>query len=143
MRSVGEKRSVEAGDGCPRWCVAEHAEDEHPDDRRHGGDVVERALVERVLDFGGPAGAARWTERAEMAQLGLMRRFDDIDAWVRVEIGDARRLELDVASAERLAEAILALVVRARESSSMVDTAAGRRARPTGDGSPASTGARV
>ena len=85
-------------DGCPPWCVSEHREDDHPDDRFHDSAP---ALVPSVL---GPDGVA-----ADLLVV-TSRRCDTANDWVFVGHPEraAEGLVLSRESARRLARAILA-----------------------------------
>jgi hypothetical protein len=91
---------------CPAWCVRDHGEDDHPDDRRHQGRPVEVHVV--VASEAIPA--ASGTPATLVVQLdqpvGTRR------AWVRIEASEAAepRFAVRACDAVPLVSAILAAV---------------------------------
>lgn len=90
---------------CPPWCVVEHAEDDHPDDRRHvsaGIEVPVMALV-GVLE-----GADGHRDRVEARRLVVcaQRRDGEPDTWLYVGDGTDQMVEVDVAGWTRLVSAV-------------------------------------
>lgn len=91
-------------EACPSWCVRDHAEDDHPDDRRHqGGGIAVPAVV-----AGEPVPGASGEPLVLVVQLD--QPVGTRTAWVRVEAseGAGPRLAVRASDAVELAAAILA-----------------------------------
>lgn len=91
---------------CPAWCVRAHAEDDHPDDRRHQG----RGIEVPVVIASDPVPSARSTPLVLVVQLD--QPVGARHAWVRVEASEAAepRLAVRASDAAELARAILRAV---------------------------------
>lgn len=90
---------------CPAWCVAAHAEDDHPHDRHHLGTPLALAgTALRTGATGSGRGSEPGADRAEGVELVLQlhRRVGAAETWLYVGDGFEQRLELTAESAERL-----------------------------------------
>ncbi|WP_392390977.1 DUF6907 domain-containing protein [Nocardioides sp. LHD-245] len=89
---------------CPPWCLREHDEDDHPDDREHRGEAVDLAVVATGED------AVPVTDALAPLELvvQLHRRVGAPVEWVSIEPAEARqpRLALTRGSARALATAL-------------------------------------
>ncbi|WGX97977.1 DUF6907 domain-containing protein [Nocardioides sp. L-11A] len=89
---------------CPSWCLREHDEDDHPEDREHRGEPVDLAVVATGED------AVPVTDALAPLDLivQLHRRVGAPVEWVSIEPAEARqpRLALTRGSARALATAL-------------------------------------
>lgn len=72
---------------CPAWCVRQHAEDDHPEDRYHQS---EPAIVPAVVGTG-DAVPVTTTLRAETLVVRTGQYADDARVWLTVEPLEGRR----------------------------------------------------
>jgi hypothetical protein len=88
---------------CPAWCVRDHTEGDHPDDRRHQGPALEVPVVIASEAVPGTTGTLVTLVVQLDQPLGAR------DAWVRVEASEAAqpRLAVRASDAAELARAIL------------------------------------
>ena len=91
---------------CPAWCVAEHADEDHPHDRKHVS-VARVVPVNELAGGGGPRAPDRSLPgrgRVEAAELVvcLHRRVGAADTWVYIGDGLDQRLEISADSCARL-----------------------------------------
>lgn len=84
---------------CPPWCVGEHTEADHPDDRVHQGHISTIPVVMREQSLGGEGLAS--TERATEFDIVRFRPVSAATEWLFVG-DDEHRLQLSVESAARL-----------------------------------------
>ena len=87
---------------CPRWCVRPHAEDDHPEDRRHQSTEIEVRVVRSASVLRpDPALSEDWLVLAHGSTA-------EPSVWVHVGQAEGRAvdLNLDRASAQRLQEAL-------------------------------------
>lgn len=91
-------------ESCPRWCLREHGEDDHPEDREHRGDAV----VISVLASGADDVAVDDLLRPTELVVQLHRRVGAVVEWVSIEPAQTRqpRLALTRGSARALADAL-------------------------------------
>lgn len=91
-------------ESCPPWCLREHGEDDHPEDREHRGDAVVIGVVASGADEVAVGDLLRPTELV----VQLHRRVGVAVEWVSIEPAQARqpRLALTRGSARALADAL-------------------------------------
>lgn len=91
-------------ESCPPWCLREHEEDDHPEDREHRGDAV----VIGVVASGADEVAVGDLLRPIDLVVQLHRRVGVPVEWVSIEPAQARqpRLALTRGSARALADAL-------------------------------------
>lgn len=96
-----EARPTWLTEPCPPWCVRDHAESDHAEDRYHQS---EGSWVAALMEDATPGPAvARTTDLV----VRLVRRLGEATTWVRVEEAEgALSLRLSAGSALRLADAI-------------------------------------
>jgi hypothetical protein len=89
---------------CPPWCLREHDEDDHPEDREHRGAAIDVAVVATGED------AVPVTDALSHLDLvvQLHRRVGGPEEWVSIEPAEARqpRLALTRGSARALVAAL-------------------------------------
>lgn len=91
-------------ESCPPWCLREHEEDDHPEDREHRGDAVVISVVASGADEVAVGDLLRPTELV----VQLHRRVGVGVEWVSIEPAQARhpRLALTRGSARALVDAL-------------------------------------
>ena len=87
-------------DPCPAWCVGDHREEDHPDDRQHRSASVAVPVVVRRTAVQHDA-LVRAAESAEF-EVGVSRRDGEQDTWLYLGEGPGASLEVSAESAERL-----------------------------------------
>jgi len=97
---------------CPAWCSADHAEQAYAGDRVHTSDTLDVPAIVRVTDC---RGGKTWhhVDGTEVT-VALSRRVGERETWLYIGTPDRQELELTLESAERLAEAIGAVLRRTR-----------------------------
>lgn len=88
---------------CPPWCVAEHAEEDHPDDRQHHGVIVTVPVVLRQQAL--RDGCLMSSELASEFDVVRFQLVGSVMRWLFVG-DDEHQLELSEESALRLTGAI-------------------------------------
>jgi len=86
---------------CPQWCVRDHREEDHPDDRYHQS---EASTISVLADTALAVGPPRWAMLELVVRLG--RYQEETAAWIRVEAAEQPQpcLLLSVDSARLLGE---------------------------------------
>ncbi len=87
---------------CPEWCVIDHAEEDHPDDRAHRDAGREIPVRLRVSDFSGSQATEHLRE--ERLVLGRWQRDGESRTWYFLGNDHGVALELSEDSARRVAE---------------------------------------
>lgn len=105
--NIEQSRASWQAEPCPPWCVREHHDNDHPDDRYHDSDTT---LVSAVMaDRDRLGGTGRWTH--ETAELAIVTsRYDDTTQLITFIGRDDRpdqHLVMTPESAERLAQALI------------------------------------
>lgn len=93
---------------CPPWCVREHLEDDHPDDRRHQS--VEEVLPVVRGEFPGPEGSGPDGGPAVQENWLVVghRAAGGDSVWVHLGQEEGRQISIDLDrdSAQRLLDAL-------------------------------------
>lgn len=104
--NIEQSRASWQTEPCPSWCVREHQDDDHPDDRYHDSDTTVVSAVMADRDRGGGSGS--WTH--ETAELAIVTsRYDDSTQLITFIGRDDRpdqHLIMTPESAGRLAQAL-------------------------------------
>jgi hypothetical protein len=87
-------------DPCPSWCVGEHLESDHPDDRQHRSASFSVAVIARRTELG-PDRLVRSAEPTEF-EVGLSRTDGEQDTWLYIGEGPGMSIEITAESARRL-----------------------------------------
>ena len=107
--TLGYRWGAPDDDDCPPWCVAVHAPDDHPHDRKHVSRDV--AVPVTTLDATGDlASAARDVVRGAELVVTLHRRVGSAETWVYLGDGFEQRVEVRLADMHRVVEAFAGLV---------------------------------
>ena len=95
-------------DACPAWCVVDHGEHDHPDDRVHRSAALSVPVVARRTGFDG----ARILRSAEATEfdVALSRVDGDWQSWLYVGSGPAMAVEVSAESGQALVRAIAAVL---------------------------------
>jgi hypothetical protein len=90
-------------DDCPAWCVVDHREDDHPDDRVHRTDAPSVPVIARSRRFDPDL---TFEVDAADFEVGVSRRDGDVETWIYVGGGSGQQIEITRESAARLVRAL-------------------------------------
>lgn len=92
-------------DECPSWCVVDHRESDHPHDRKHVSASCE--IPAQLLDER-PSESSTHRDSWVAGALSVVMHKRDGQAPIAIYVGDGtdQRIEVDVATAERLCTAL-------------------------------------
>lgn len=117
--NIEQSRATWQAEPCPPWCVREHHDDDHPDDRYHDSEatLIPAVVAERDL----PGGPGRYTRETTELAIVTSRHDDSPDLITFIGRGDRadQQLIMTPESAAHLATALtrhLALIGKAEQT---------------------------
>lgn len=107
--AAGDPRRSWQREDCPGWCVVDHAEADHPDDRKHMSRQI-AAPVLAMAEQADPTLPGRDSWYPDEVVVCLQRRDGGGQTGVYIGDGAEQRIEIDVAGVHRIVHSLRALL---------------------------------